>query len=237
MVSAMRIVTFCRREGIVPERLEAPYREARALAAGRGMKLPSNVLHDDYLVRSERWKGKDEHTFPPVRKIYPAWAREILAYPEEGGTFVKGRDVVDSQTGWTIFAEYLRNPRFVTEDVFRPGIGLFIDPADVLSGGSRTLVIPATITVLHGFIQKNQGWGRVDEATRVPLEYVPGGKPWNMEERRMLERICGVGVRPIVRDCFYPPFDDYRRRVGSVYYSPGYALGVAGEAQASDGRS
>ena len=41
---------------IVPLYCKAGYLKARKLVAEKGMRLPSNVLHDDYLVRSNRWQ-------------------------------------------------------------------------------------------------------------------------------------------------------------------------------------
>lgn len=198
---------------IVPLGREAGYLEGRKMTAARGMKLPSHVLHDDYLVRTNRWKELEE--------IYPPRVREILVHPARNGKFAKGKDVVDCKTGWCLPANYLADPRYVNADVFRKGTGLFVDPEDVRKEGGRIVVIPALISVLYPFIQKNGTCGKVDEATRVPLAV----KPQTGEKERWLYRIKGVAVRPLFRSCF--PFAWL-----NVYatVSPDEPLGVAGEA-------
>jgi hypothetical protein len=167
---------------------KADYLSARRLAGKKGMRLPSNVLHDEYLVNPERLKG--------VAQIYPAWARELLVYPERDGKFALGKDIVDSETGWCLPVVYLTNPHIVDTDVFRESIGLFVEPADIVIEGDRTIVHPASIVVLHPFIQENGAWGPPDKNTRIPLSYEIDD---NGGSKRWLKRIEGVGVRPIVR--------------------------------------
>ena len=207
---------------IVPLGQTAGYMEARRLAAEKGMGLASNVLHDDYLARTNRWQE--------VKAIYPAWGRELLVYPEINGEFAKGKDIVDSETGWCLPATYLTDPNFVNADVFQKGIGLFVDPEDVREENSRIVVIPASIVVLVHFIQEKGVFGRVDQATRIPL-----AEPRTaLEERRFFYRISGVGVRPIVRGCDdSSDLEGYISREevvsGGLREWPMISFGVAGE--------
>ena len=179
------------------------------------MRLPSNVLHDDYLARTDNWQN--------IKAIYPAWAREILVHPEKGGEFKKGEDVVDSETRWTVPGNFLTDPKLTDADPFRKGVGLFIDPEDVIIDDDRIVVIPASIVSLDPFIQINDAKGTVDETTRVPLDLVPPDE----QEKRWLYRIAGVGVRPLARG---PASNRCNRRCVIGFYQPYSRLGVAGEA-------
>jgi len=178
-VAAKKIVPFPDQSG--------DYLKCRDLAKGRGMKLPSNVLHDDKLVLLANCS---------VGNIdYPAWAREFIVHPAKDGKFVKGEDVVDSKTGWRLPGEYLADPRFVNEDVFQKGIGLFIDPEDIDVKGSKPVVIPLSIIVLSPFIQLRKGFGKFDEVTRIPID-----KEAIIYDGRYILRDECIGVRPIYRD-------------------------------------
>jgi hypothetical protein len=182
------------------------------MATEAGRKLISNILLDDILVMAHAKNDYD------VGKLRYLWARELLVHPKEGGVFKKGvfkkgKDVVDSETGWCLPGNYLTDPRYVNEDVFREGTGLFVDPEDVRKDGRRIVVIPASIVVLHPFIQGTIGWGIMDEATRIPLA--------DKCMDRWLCRIRGAGVRPIGR------YDEpTKRRVVSVEFEPDAPLGV-----------
>ena len=203
---------------IVPLGQRAGYLEARKLVSERGMRLPSNAMHDEYLLKPDRWAGE--------QIAYPAcqvWAREILVHPEKDGKFKKGKDVVDSETGWVLPGNYLADPRFIEADAFRKGVGLFIDPEDFIEDNSKTVVVPASIALLHPFIQIGGGMGKVEEITRVPLDLVPRDE----QEKRWLYRKAGVSVRPLIRGC--DGCGDWRRNVASIS-CPGTHLGVIGEA-------
>jgi hypothetical protein len=179
------------------------------------MRLPSNVLHDDYLVKTTKWKR--------VEEIYPAWAREILVHPARNGNFSRGKDIVDPETGWCLPASYLTDPKHINADVFRKGIGLFVDPAQFDKEGDRIAVIPASIVVLYPFIQKSMDWGRADEATGVPLAV----GTLIEKEKRWLYRTKTVEVRPIVRGRAY-----YNIPYGThsiVISNPDFSFWVAGE--------
>ncbi|MFH0738067.1 MAG: hypothetical protein V1827_05285 [Candidatus Micrarchaeota archaeon] len=174
---------------IVPLGCTAGYLEARRLAAKKGMKLPSNVLHDDYLVRTDRWKE--------VGEIYPAWALEILVHPENGGKFKKGKDVVDSETGWTVPAKYVPE-----EAVGRKGVGLLLVPGNIQEKGKVVVHPKGKPVILTPFIQETGECGKVDEATRVPLAVPPElAHQLSEYEKRWLLRKTGVGVRPLARNC------------------------------------
>jgi hypothetical protein len=138
------------------------------MAADIGRKLVSNVLLDEILVVAHTMNDYD------VGKLRHIWARELLAYPKEGGAFKKGKDVVDSETGWRLPAGYLANPKYVNADVFQKGIGLFVDPADVRKDGRRIVVIPASMTVLHPFIQDTIGWMKPRESRSRMNAWIDG---------------------------------------------------------------
>lgn len=208
------------RKIIVPSGQQANYPEARKIVSGMGLRLASHVLHDEYLARGERWKE--------VEAVYPAWAREMIVHPQRGGEFTEGIDVVDSETGWRLPASYLSDPRFVDSDVFRKGIGLFIDPEDVIEERGRMVVIPASIVALYPFIQESKTCGKVDYISGVPLAI----EPQRDMDRRWLYRIEGVGVRPLARG--RGNYFIYDRRFVVGFCKPAISIGVAGETEGTD---
>ncbi len=169
--------------------INAGYLESVRLVAAQGLHLPSIVLHDDYLVSSDKWKELDKKGY------YAAWAREILVYPGTGGTFIQGEDVIDGGTGWILPA------RYVPEDICgKIGMGLFIDPEDVCRENGRIIVHPKTTIILNRLLQERDAFGMVDEATRIPLET-------NVQldfEKRWFWRTAGMSVRPICRGASKP---------------------------------
>ena len=174
-------------ERIIPTGQKMPWLQAVEAAGEKG--LPSNVLHDETLVRSDVWKQLPEY--------YPAWAREVLVYPEKGGKFMRGEDVVDGYTDdkgrqWVFPASQIPEAA-----IGKNGIALFVNPQRVEVEGSKVTIIadPQSITVLDGFMQKS-GWGKVDEKTRVP---VSSHESLAYEQKRYLWRLDTAGVRPLVR--------------------------------------
>jgi len=205
----------------------AGYLEARILAReGRGA-LPSNVEHDNCLLRSDDWKK--------IWQYYTcgAWANELLAYPEKNGVFTKEKDIVDSQTGWILpysEAEAAADGKFAGEQ----NIGLFVLPENVVHEGNRVVVHPKSISVIRPFIQEFGVAGRADEKTRIPLDIglgKTGGAekdsadldPPPAETLRWMYRMEGAGVRPIVRYVH-----DFRRGIFTNYWNPDakYAVGI-----------
>lgn len=201
MESAAKMVWFPRKAG---------YLEARRMASEKGLQLPSNVLHDDILVRSARWKG--------MWDFYPAWARELAVYPVKHGMFQRGFDVIDSESGWIFPASYLP-----AEALDRMGAGLLVDPADISVEKAGTIVHPASVRILHPFIQENGGCGRLERETRIPLDL----RPRSGRESRRFYRAEGAGVRPIARSICSME-DDYWRKGVSGLYGPKSLFGVAG---------
>ncbi len=168
---------------IVPIGVRTGYLEASKIAKKLGGKLPANPLHDEYVARSDRWEK--------LPCYYAAWARELLVHPEKGGKFKKGRDIVDSETGWTVPASYIPKEAFGTK-----GVGLFVDPGNMQKEKGRVIVHPAgKIAVLAPFIQESRNPGNVDEVARIPLALGTGSDM----DMAWFWRINGVGVRPLVR--------------------------------------
>jgi hypothetical protein len=169
--------------------VKAGYLEAATLAAAKGLRLPSNVLHDDILVYSEKWVGLSTG-------YCAAWAREIIAYPEKDRMWFAGKDIVDSETGWTLEAKYVSMQARGVK-----GAGLFIDPKEVKEENGRVVVIPKTIIVLTNMIRESGTAGKVDPNTRIPLQVDDQSlAKLSEKEKRWFYRIDGMGVRPVVRD-------------------------------------
>jgi hypothetical protein len=170
------------------------YRDAAMAAAANNVRLPSHVLHDEYLI-AECFDGIDKLNELKEKNYYPAWAREILAYPERDGVFVQGKDIVDSETGWTLRANYVPE-----EAIGVKGVGLFIDPDTVTKEIRLPTVIPRTIIILRGMLQVTGKLGKVDPTTRIPLEVDDQLLAQLPEkDKRFFCRVDGVGVRPLVR--------------------------------------
>jgi hypothetical protein len=184
---------------IIPLDKRVGWLRARKLTKDKG-GLPSNVLHDNYLVRTQNGKQ--------ISEFYPLWAKELLVYPRINGKFKKGRDIIDSEIRWVIpWSEITR--LISPESLIGSKVGLFVDPEDVTVDNRRKIVHPKSAKLLTNFIQEREAVGKVDEETRVPLEVEPGILE-NLpdEEKRKLARTKGVGVRPIVRYSGRFGFDD-----------------------------
>jgi signal transduction histidine kinase/CheY-like chemotaxis protein len=181
-------------EVIVPFGRDAEWLEARELVKNDG-GLPSHRLHDDTLVNSDNWEIlKQQGYYSP----YGTWAKEVIVYPEPNGKFIKGRDVKDAfiddrRRQWIFPSSAI--PEIA---IGKEAVALFVNPQDVEVGSKKVVISspPESITVLTRFMQKD-GWGKVDEETRIPLKanlaLVPSG------EQRYLWRINGRGVRPLAR--------------------------------------
>lgn len=218
---------------IFPLGINAGYLKARNLAKEAGGKLPSNVLHDEYLVRSDKWryiehelrKHKEKIPFylPPTIQYspiyYAAWANEILVYPSKKEAFTE-RDVVDSETGWIFPACYI--PK---ELVGMAGAGLFVNPEDITVENGKRIVHPAgKPVILAPFIQKYKGNGKAHELTGVPLNLKAKPK----SESRLLIRNTGTGVRPICRAAEVVTVY-YGRHMVSTEFTPNASFGVGVE--------
>ena len=213
------MVAQLKRQIIVPTGENLGWLKAREAVSDRG-GLPSHVLHDDILVKL--WPVLSEPEKAKLRNYYAAWAKEVLVYPEKGGQFQKGKDVVDAHKDdsgrkWVFPASGMPE-----EAVGRAKVGLFVDPETVEVTANRVVVLasPKNVIVLSSFIQTNAQMGQVDERTRVPLEVAEW---FTDDQKRWLYRIGGSGVRPLVRDV-----EGVGGRRG-VYacYGHGKAFGVA----------
>ena len=193
-------------------------RDAQNYAKENGKTLASHRLLDEGIMNRT------------VR--YVVQAREFTAYPASGKVFKKNEDIVDPKTKDRLPWESVKDL-----DIFRPGVGLFVDPKDFdthkKTGG--IVLLPASIIVLDDFIQIGNKWvrGKPDEKTMVPLTV--SEELWNSlsdEERRWFYRVSQQGVRPLVRydDVFY----DYDWRYVNAYGRPHFVHGVAFEEDARE---
>jgi len=197
--------------------IKAGYLEARKLAAAQGGQLPSHVLHDDVLVKL--WDTLPEAEKAKLNEYYPAWVRELVAHPAKDGEFVSGSDIVDSKTGWILpWSEVIK--LIPASELSGKKKGLFIDPRDIVTERGKTIVLPASIILLHPFIQTSGEAGKVHEATRVPLAI----EPQTEEEKRWLIRGDDVRIGLLVRN---GSLHGVRRGVGAVCgASNGLGVGV-----------
>jgi hypothetical protein len=176
---------------IIPMNTSASYLKARKLTKDKG-GLPSNALHDDCLVMTYTWER--------LKGLYDAWAREVLVYPQSGGKFKKGKDVVDSHEDekgrrWILPASYV--PK---EAIGKKRVGLFIDPEDVREENDNVIVHPKKIEILYPFLQGTADYGKVDENTRIPLTIKRKVlESLSRDKYRCLLRNKGAGVRPLRR--------------------------------------
>lgn len=208
-----------KKQVIVPTGRKMGWLDARELVRTQG-GLPPNVLHDRYLVETKEWKQ--------IRDLYPAWAREILVYPEKNGAFKKGNDVIDpceDEKGrvWVFPAACMPEAA-----IGQKGVGLFIDPLSVEISDKRVVVLAEVkyVAILTPFIQNDGEVGKADKSTGMPL-YVAGNDRQYLTDaqKRWLWRIDGIGVRPLVR-VWSGVWSDGR----NVYANGrrGLAFGVAG---------
>ena len=210
---------------IVPTGQDMGWLDARNAVRDKG-GLPSHVLHDQYLVGSERYKE-----FPG--SYYAAWAREVLVYSAKGEVFQKGKDVVDAIKDdkgrkWVLPASSMPE-----QAIGRKNVGLFIDPEQVEANGKRVVVLaqPKSIIVLGispelgSFIQESGNAGKVDEATGIPLSVSQElFDTLDDNQKRWLYRIDGAGVRPLVR---YVGYGNVRSDVDAGGRGHNDSLGVA----------
>ena len=202
------------RRTIVPTGLRLDYIGAFNAVREKG-GLPSNILHDEVLVKSDDWKQ--------LKSYYPAWAREVLVYPKPYGKFRKGKDVADAHEDGSGRLWIFPASSMPEEAVGRKGIGLFVDPQYVRVEGKRVIIEadPKSIVVLSKFMQKD-GWGEVDERTGIPLAITSESE--GFDGKRYLWRIDGAGVRPLFRG--WHNFGIYSRQCILAYYRQDYAFGV-----------
>ncbi|MDE1860955.1 MAG: hypothetical protein KGH72_04540 [Candidatus Micrarchaeota archaeon] len=161
--------------------------------------LPPHVLHDHTFVHSDAWLSLEGTPY------CPAWAREVIAHPEAGSVFRKGRDLVDGVMDargreWVLPASCIPD-----EAMGRKDVGLFINPGAIETCNGKVVVMaePGSVIVLTGFAQKSGTEGKADPETRVPIE-VPQQElnALDRNEVRALFRADEAGVRPIVRYVF-----------------------------------
>jgi hypothetical protein len=201
--------------------------DAHKHAKRHGKTLASLPLLDE---------GIAKRTFEKATHYECNWCtvREILAYPASGEVFKKNGDIVDPVTGTRVpLSDLMR--LLDGRDIYKPGIGLFIDPEGLNTHRKtgRTVVIPKSVIVLgnekNPFIQESKEWvmGKPDEQTRIPLagslEELQRIILSRSREERWLSRdsqqrvsflayagfILGYGSRHGVYAAPAPPFSEY----------------------------
>jgi hypothetical protein len=212
------------KQAIISMHKKADWPRARRITKHKG-GLPSNVLHDNYSLSEVKWKS--------IWSLYPGWAREILIFPEMNGQFRKGKDIVDSLTGWVVPWSAITG-LVSSESIIGLKIGLFVDPGidlenvqvELYKGKDATVVHPKFIKILTNFIQESGKTGKVDEETRIPIEVDPELlRNLPREELRELYRIDGIGVRPFVRHIH--DFGHYEDIIINANISPYEDCGIA----------
>ncbi len=197
-----------------------PYLEARKVAKDNGGRLPSNALTTQLLMYSDFSK-----TIPSG--YTPAWQRELLVHPKSGKSFKKGEDIteMDSKGRKWVYPSYC-----IPEDARKSKTALFVDPKhEPVIEGNEVIVTAdpyKEVKILDDFLQEN-GWGKVDKATGIPLAYRKVDY-LHFEEKAFLWRTHAEGVRPLVRGDFGG------RDVVALYGSDvGFGVGVESREAAS----
>ncbi|MDO8554095.1 MAG: hypothetical protein Q7S22_04775 [Candidatus Micrarchaeota archaeon] len=250
-----------KKQVIIPTGQHLDWLGAREAVRTKG-GLPSNVLHDDILVMSRRTcVNKPIYLLADLRSTsdscdyfealpasspitglstyYPAWAKEVIVYPEKNRSFLKGEDIVDAEPDekgrqWILPACYV--PNYV---VNRFRMALVIDPANVEVSSAKVIIHPSSVCMCFSFIQ-NSGRGGMFDSNRVPYDLVPDNwenfvnldkekaydNYWgglSVNQKRWLFRNDGTSVRPILRRIS----GTYDSRDIVADASPTYPAGVA----------
>lgn len=202
---------------IVPTGKMQPWLHARLALDKKKKKMPSNANYDSVLIGSDAWMQ--------IKEVFPAWTDTVLVYPESGGEFKGGEEVIDALKDGMGNSWVFSTDSIPMAAIGKKGVAICIDHPKikllenkvVLSAGTES-----TVTVLRNFIQESGRAGRVDERTRVPLESDTRDLP--LDQIRRLYRVNGAGVRPLVRVC-----DGYivDRWAVNVHYRQDYRYGVA----------
>lgn len=139
---------------------------------------------------------------------------------------MRGQDAVDSETEFILPARELLEAHQTRELFGIHKAGLLIDPENIVMGTGRRgmAIIPKTMVVLHGMIEKSGECGRVDEATRIPLE-VENADSLPEDQKRWFWRIEGMGVRPLVRGT--DAWGRYSKQGVCAVFEPDRLFGVA----------
>jgi hypothetical protein len=204
---------------LVASKLQVNRLDAHEASKWRKMRLASHKLLDEALR-----KGAIS---------YHVWAREFLVYPPPKRPFNNdGKDIFDK------FSQVCLPWEFVRElDIFRPNVGLFVDPEHIFPRADGALVLvpsPNSIIVLENFIQTGHKWvqGIQDEETGIPLESRSPLTHKTMDKRMWFLRAPDLGAKPILRVSNWLISDPEMGEVNAIE-SPDYFHEVAFEAEAS----
>ncbi|MDO8554864.1 MAG: hypothetical protein Q7S22_08695 [Candidatus Micrarchaeota archaeon] len=187
------------------------YPEARKRVKEFGLQLPSNSFFHKFHT------GEEKTLRLNLDYGYGAFAREVLVFPERDGVFTRGKDMIDPFSHLVFPASYLARVNEVREIFGVKKVGLFVDPEDVTTEQDRFIVHPANVVILSPFIQVNHGkhivsshvTGTLHPETKVPLAAKPEKLvALSSSDIGYLERVEGLGVRPIVRNIFDHAYAD-----------------------------
>jgi|GEM_PF-6785293 len=160
-----------KRPGLVDLGMRASHLKCRRTILDMGLGLPSNVLLDGFLNDPNlinEHNGIDGYCFSLASEFFPTYARELLVHPKRGDSFRKGKDIVDSRSGWILPAEYVP-----MESVGREGAALFVDPKHITEG--KTIVVhPESLTVIQlpsHYVEILKAYdGILDKQTCIPVD-------------------------------------------------------------------
>ncbi len=159
--------------------------------------LPPNALHDSVLSRL--------HSFKQLGSYYPAWAREVLAYPDMGGVFARGKDIVADYGNARDKQLVLPASDVPCEAVNTRGVGLLLIPRDIHVQQSKIIIQPdpKSVKVLYPFIQISGMPGIIENEARIPLSTLPEViEKTPAEQKRWFMREAAQSITPIVRGTF-----------------------------------
>lgn len=124
--------------------------------------LPTNIQFEHAISDNNKPFNFDERSW---------WTSSIIAYPESGNVFIKGKDIIDSipkDRVWVLPASCLPGEVFESQD---KRICILMDYYNITVTGSKVVIepTPGTMRILSGFIQKSGKSGVKDPETGIPL--------------------------------------------------------------------
>jgi hypothetical protein len=173
-----------------------PWLAALELARGAG-GLPTNIQFEHAIRDNDKPFSLDDGSW---------WTGSIIAYPESGNAFAKGKDIADTLSSlngdkkWVLPASCLPSEVFESEG---KRICLLMDYYNLTITDSNVFIEPdpGTLRILSGFSQKSGKGGFQDAETGILL--VPeSGTNFDIAMSHKLYRLNCQSVVPISRGPF-----------------------------------